>query len=85
MNIYKDYLDTIRLAMSAGRKSGTSLSEGIDNFDGRLEKSFSYRNFFSNSDFNQSHIEEILWLVIGYNCAIQPKLAVGNFHKSMFK
>lgn len=39
MNIYKDYLDTIKLAMSADRKSGVS------DIDGRFGKSFSYRNF----------------------------------------
>lgn len=45
MNIYKDYLETIKLAMSADRKSGVSVSEGLNGFDGSFEKSFSYRNF----------------------------------------
>lgn len=45
MNIYKDYLDTIKLAMSADRKSGAQLSEGLSGFDGSFEKSFSYRHF----------------------------------------
>lgn len=43
MNIYKDYLDTIKLAMSSDRKSRNSF-EGLNGLDG-FEKSFSYENF----------------------------------------
>lgn len=45
MNIYKDYLDAIKLAMSADPKYRVSLSEGLSGFDGSSEKSFTYRNF----------------------------------------
>ncbi|ELR73305.1 putative adenylate cyclase [Fulvivirga imtechensis AK7] len=47
MNIYKDYLDTIKLAMSADRKSGFPVTEDLSNFDGKIEKGFSYRDFIN--------------------------------------
>ena len=46
MNIYNDYIDTIKAAISADRKSRSSI-ENLSAFDGSFEKSFSYRDFYN--------------------------------------